>query len=483
MTSSTRDIEDEIYLKTGIPSPPHAKGKTFAWPGHHYLIKDWLDSIGVPDDKIRVMSNGGLERTYSAGEAWVRKTLLQEFKPPPKSQRGRHVPGLDFDKPPGFAPGEILNVLGAPQVKSPDIETTPNPLGEYDVEATARAAENIIAKHLTNAEIRLTAKFLDTEMSLRNSLAGLARDIAIDEVKKLRTQVTNETRERIAEIAIEAAQAETERLINERIPRRLEIILGNEKRVLDAEPRHEAFDRILFWLALKRHVYIVGPHGTGKTHLFKQLAQALGKKYYPIGQTLTKYELSGYKGPTGEYIGTLLRDAIEHGGFVGIDEGDTWAAAAMVFLNTPLANGYCSFPDKVVEVHPDFLCCIAANTWGHGATMQYQGRNPLDAASLDRFAFEEVDYDERLEKQLYGNTPWTQYCHRVRTVARELRIYEAAPSMRALDMGNQALDARGDPELIQKSILWKGLAPDTVAKIKSQAGTFGTKRPDLHEVA
>ena len=110
MTSSTRDIEHEIYLKIGVPPPPHRKGATYDWPGHHYLIKDWLDSIGVPADKIRVMSNSGLERAYSAGEAWVRRTLVyqgQEFKPPPKSQRGRHVSPLDFDKAqaPGFARG------------------------------------------------------------------------------------------------------------------------------------------------------------------------------------------------------------------------------------------------------------------------------------------------------------------------------------------------------------------------------------------
>jgi energy-coupling factor transporter ATP-binding protein EcfA2 len=481
MSSSTDTIELEIQQRHGIRPGPYLRG---VHPTPNYptdsagILADWLVSLGVDAIKATAMSPSGRQNAYNAGREWVRRNLSEDkpFVPGRQFKRHRGVGQMDLTE--GFAPNEVIGLLGGTDTPAPTPVGDEMPTSEALIDAIARTADPLIAKRLTDAEQRLQRA---SAAVIKSEVERQVRPQVIAEVEKLKIAVLEETKAKISEIATQAAQAETERLINERIPRRLEIISPRGRKILDAEPRHEAFDRIFFWLALKRHVYIVGPHGTGKTHLFKQLAQALDLTYFPIGQTLTKYELSGHKGPTGEYIGTLLREAIETGGFVGIDEGDTWAAAAMVFLNTPLANGYCSFPDKVVQVHPDFVCAIAANTWGHGATMQYQGRNPLDAASLDRFAFEEVDYDENLEIQLYGNTAWTQYCHRVRKVARELRIYEAAPSMRGIEMGNLALDAGGDADLVQKSVLWKGLAPDTVAKIKTQAGTFG--KVNIREVA
>lgn len=466
MTSSKDEIEKRLREGFGIRRGPFLTGQIRPnFYGAHYLFREWLESLGIPHNTVAGLSDRGVENAWCAGEVWCRKTYLGEiqqgFKPGREFRRARGVKPMDLtdEGGGGFKPGEVLDVLG-PVTPTPKPETPlfgPDKPGDLN-------------------------RRLDTAIALLERKVDYEIKSSVEEaVERMAIKVSQDTRAALTEIATQAAEAATIRLIEERVPKRLEIISPRGRKILDAEPRHEAFERIFFWLALKRHVYIVGPHGTGKTHLFKQLAGALDLKYFPIGQTLTKYELSGHKGPTGEYIGTLLREAIETGGFVGIDEGDTWAAAAMVFLNTPLANGYCSFPDKVVEVHPDFICAIAANTWGHGATMQYQGRNPLDAASLDRFAFEEVDYDEKLEIQLYGNSPWTQYCHRVRKVAHELRIYEAAPSMRGIEMGNLALDAHGDPDLIQKSVLWKGLASDTVAKIKAQAGTFG--KTQLHEVA
>src|SRR5690606_10479105 len=68
-----------------------------------------------------------------------------------------------------------------------------------------------------------------------------------------------------------------------------------------------------------------------------------------------------------------------------------------------IANGFCTFPDgKTVESSPDFRFIAAMNTYGNGATTEYVGRNRLDAATLDRFVFLELEHDEQLERALLG---------------------------------------------------------------------------------
>lgn len=146
-----------------------------------------------------------------------------------------------------------------------------------------------------------------------------------------------------------------------------------------------------------------------------------------------------------------------------------WAAAALGFLNAPLANGWCAFPDKTIEVHPDFQCIIAANTFGRGATQQYVGRNPLDEASLDRFAYIIVDYDEDLERLINGNGPWVQYTQRVRAAIMQLKLQHIV-SMRASARLRDGIAAGLEPEQALFSSLWRGLTPDTINKIKSIAG-------------
>ena len=61
-----------------------------------------------------------------------------------------------------------------------------------------------------------------------------------------------------------------------------------------------------------------------------------------------------------------------------------------------------AFPghSTAIDMHPDFKVVCAGNTFGSGSTLQYTGRNKLDAATLDRFMIIEWDYDKELEKNL-----------------------------------------------------------------------------------
>ena len=149
------------------------------------------------------------------------------------------------------------------------------------------------------------------------------------------------------------------------------------------------------------HVALIGPAGCGKTTLAHQCADALGLKYYLTGAVDSQYALTGFIDAQGRYQRTAFRDAFERGGLFLFDEVDASAPAALLTINSALANGVMPFPDGIVAKHADFRCIVAANTYGNGVDRMYVGRNQLDAATLDRFKpVMTLDYDRDLEARL-----------------------------------------------------------------------------------
>lgn len=462
------DLEAKIYALTGTPVGPLKLTDTrrINLPisdNVQYLLREWLKAQNVPEDRLP-KTTIGLIGAYHGGRDWVYRRLANGDTLSQRQtqiyRRAKNAVDLSFDD-------ETNELLDSPsRTISSSTPTQPQNL-DLEREINTERVEQTITTSLKQAQDRLASQ-------LGAAVATETRR-QLDE-RSLGTKLT-------AEIEAIATQVAT-RTISELTPRRIEIKHPNKPiRLLSDEPRHEKFDQILRYLSRKRHVYGVGPAGTGKTKLAEQLAEALETKFYPITPALTKYDWSGYKSATGEYIGTLLREAMEFGGFALIDEGDTCAAAALMFLNPALANGYGTFPDKVIRVHPDFRCMICANTYGRGADRQYVGRNPLDAASRNRFIFVEINYDRKLEAQLFGTGPWVQYCWRVRDAIEKLHLQHVC-SMRNIELCVEGAECGDDPEEIMQSSLWQGLEPDTIAKIKSIVGDMTTTQTTLlHEVA
>jgi MoxR-like ATPase len=114
-----------------------------------------------------------------------------------------------------------------------------------------------------------------------------------------------------------------------------------------------------------------------------------------------------------------------------LDEIDAADPNVLIFINGALANGALHIPHRLegsaVERGPNAAIIAAANTFGHGATAQYQGRGALDGATLDRFYVVQMDYDPRLEASIAGLTP------------PYLRAWEAQP-----DPSSQELTALGE---------------------------------------
>jgi MoxR-like ATPase len=163
---------------------------------------------------------------------------------------------------------------------------------------------------------------------------------------------------------------------------------------------HEAFAEVLEWVNLNEHVYIHGPAGTGKSHIGKQVAEALGRPFAAMSfssQSL-KSELFGMMSPiTGEYIPTEFYRMYSEGGIFMLDEADNANPNLLCSLNMCLANDTAAFPCGMVKKHPDFICIATANTFGNGATEAYVGRNPLDASAKNRLVCIFAGYDRTLE--------------------------------------------------------------------------------------
>lgn len=169
---------------------------------------------------------------------------------------------------------------------------------------------------------------------------------------------------------------------------------------------HRKYAKVAAAMSLRDNVYLVGPAGTGKTTLPEQIADAMGLRFVGMscGVTDQKHDYAGYKDGNGTYNPTIFRDYWQNGGVVLLDEFDNSSPELPIVLNAALANGFFTFPDgERVRKHADTIVCVAANTYGTGATAQYVGRSPIDAATLDRFSFIEIELDEAVEDAMVAS--------------------------------------------------------------------------------
>ena len=169
-----------------------------------------------------------------------------------------------------------------------------------------------------------------------------------------------------------------------------------------AEIVHERYADILSIMEGGEAAYLYGPAGSGKNHVCEQIARALGVEFYYQNSITDEYKLIGFIDGAGVYHETEFYRAFTRGGVFMLDEMDASCPDTLVTLNAALANGYFTFPNGRVKMHPDFHCIAAGNTCGRGATEEYSGRSVLDAASLNRFMPVKFDYSPAIEKKLAG---------------------------------------------------------------------------------
>jgi len=191
---------------------------------------------------------------------------------------------------------------------------------------------------------------------------------------------------------------------------------------------HEQFASALRAAKIHGNVLLVGPAGTGKTTIAEHIAEALELPYGAISCTagMSEGHLLGRMNASGEYIESEFVRLYENGGVFCFDEFDAMDSNTALVINSALANGHLPVPNRKdkpsAKRHASFYAIACANTFGTANSIEYAGRNQLDAATLDRFGgglsrfF--VDYDLRLETKIAGR--FVKELDAIRTIRRKV---------------------------------------------------------------
>lgn len=273
-----------------------------------------------------------------------------------------------------------------------------------------------------------------------------------------------------------------ERVASELAPKRDAIVAIVDERLAEVAPRRievcnrdgiklgevkghvrPGFDKIANRVAAGVNVLLVGPAGCGKTTLAEQIADGLGLRFAFASMTSGRSESSlvGKFAPIGVngqfiYVPASFVDFYENGGLFLADEVDAADANVLLAINTALANGQMETPNPakpIIKRHPDFRMVAAANTWGHGATREYCGRNQLDIASLDRFCVGKfaIDYDEEYETKV-GDEDLVAWAHELRRKVRRHKIRRVV-STRLIKDGTTVLQSGDTLDDVKASYL------------------------------
>lgn len=223
---------------------------------------------------------------------------------------------------------------------------------------------------------------------------------------------------------------------------------------------HEKFDTVLKFVANNEPVYLVGPAGSGKNVICKQVADALGLKFYFSNAVTQEYKITGFTDANGNYQPTQFFKAFTEGGLFLLDELDASIPEVLIILNAAIANRYFDFPAPIGyrEAHPDFRVVAAGNTAGHGADYIYVGRTQQDGANLDRFAQVEIDYCEEIENGLAEDTILADFCREFRRASNKVGV-NIIVSYRSIGRLAKMLHIM-TPEEALKTCLIKGLEKD-----------------------
>ena len=239
---------------------------------------------------------------------------------------------------------------------------------------------------------------------------------------------------------------------------------------------HKMFYMTLQAVRANVPVYLAGPAGSGKTTLAKQVAGALALSCNIMSfcaQT-SKSDLLGFIDATGKYQSSAFRYTFENGGLFLFDEIDAANPNILTLLNSAIANRECTFPDrpeKPVKASENFRVIAAANTLGRGGKGDYTGRLQLDAATLDRFAVIECEYDESLERIISGNENWARRVQSIRAavaVAGERLLI----SPRASINGARLLAAGMNQNDVEELVIWRGVNRDVRDRITARIENY-----------
>ena len=307
----------------------------------------------------------------------------------------------------------MRNAMGDAQAKLNDERLVkPQPVAQQPAPSAPAASVDM-------DEVRRVASRAATENIAAKLEAGLEK---IDSA--VRVGIRKEMDDAIEQMMARAEQARPLQIVDAK---------GITKAV--AGHTHQAFEKVLKLAAARVNVLLIGPAGSGKSHMAQQVADALELDFFFINcsEGMSESKLEGYLAPTGkagrfEFITTDFIRAYENGGVFLLDEVDACDPNVLLVINAALANGHLALPKRydnpVATRHEDFVLIASANTYGTGANRMYVGRNQLDEATLDRFRMGqiEMDFDAALEAQLVADDEVRNAWQRVRAAVNTYKL-------------------------------------------------------------
>ncbi|MEW6306476.1 MAG: AAA family ATPase [Verrucomicrobiota bacterium] len=372
----------------------------------------------------------------------------------------------------GLPPGPQGEPKAEPK-PAPTVIPTPE---EGDHEDAATLLAKAIAKlkasgkgELDEARVRDLAAEVSAEhgQKLVEHILGIVKDHVAQAVKTSEPPI-----EKIRELVAKALEGVTQRL---------EIVQPNGEVRPISGLAHKQLPEILKMASARDRggypvpLWLDGPPGGGKSHIFEQLAEAFGVAAYvkAISPTDTSSVIVGFKNlATGQYVPGIAREPYENGGILGIDEIANGDPGIIVSLNSMLSQSSFRFPDgTLVKKHQNFFCIVGDNTRGKGSTGGFV-RNKLDAASLDRFVMRRLDYDHDLEIALCGSKPWADYVLKVREFVSGSVPESLYITPRASINGAALLRAGVEPDLVCDCTLFKLCSAETKTTILQNVGAF-----------
>jgi hypothetical protein len=171
------------------------------------------------------------------------------------------------------------------------------------------------------------------------------------------------------------------------------------------------------------------------------LGQALGRPVFLYRAMDNKYEFLGYKNAAGEPVRTNAREAWDQPSVILFDELDACSNGATLALNGALGNGIGDFADGNIDRHADCVVLAGANSWD-GATVDYNGREKMDAAVKDRFVKLDWNIDENLEMFFAVDKQWCRIVQCFRRAVADKGIRGLLVTPRATIQGD-AMIAQG----------------------------------------
>ena len=236
----------------------------------------------------------------------------------------------------------------------------------------------------------------------------------------------------------------------------------------DSEPEHEMLKTVLKYIRAGLNVALVGPAGTGKSYMARQIAALLERDYYVNGAMLSKYDLIGYCDAGGVYHGTPAHDAFKNGGVHCFDELDASAPDAVVAFNGMTDDQpFYTFPCGQIAQHDDYVAIACMNTWGNGASADYVGRYKQDAASMTRFVKVFIDYDPKIEAKC-GPKDIVDRVQAVRAACETLAIRHIVSTRMIVQAAKARTIGKATKAEIDRDVIFAGLDTSAITQIKAQ---------------